>query len=94
MVNIVSMAAYLAVPIVPGYGSGKAGLLQLTRNLAALWAHDAIRVNAIAPGVIETRMTAPMKDIPDARRRDLGACADGPLGHGRRGGAGRALPLQ
>lgn len=64
VVNIVSMAAYLAVPIVPGYGSGKAGLLQLTRNLAALWAHDSIRVNAIAPGVIDTRMTAPMKDIP------------------------------
>jgi 3-oxoacyl-[acyl-carrier protein] reductase len=64
VVNVVSMSSYLAVPIVPGYGSGKAGLLQLTRNLAALWAPDAIRVNAIAPGVIETRMTAPMKNIP------------------------------
>ena len=64
VVNIVSMSAFLSVPIVPGYGSGKAGLLQLTRNLAALWAPDAIRVNAVAPGVIDTRMTAPMKGIP------------------------------
>ncbi len=64
VVNMVSMSALRAVPIVPGYGSAKAGLLQLTRNLAALWATKGIRVNAIAPGVIATPMTAPMNDIP------------------------------
>jgi NAD(P)-dependent dehydrogenase (short-subunit alcohol dehydrogenase family) len=63
VVNVVSMSAYRAVPIVPGYGSAKAGLLQLTRNLAARWASHGIRVNAIAPGVIDTPMTAPMKDF-------------------------------
>jgi 3-oxoacyl-[acyl-carrier protein] reductase len=65
VVNVVSMAAYLAVPIVPGYGSGKAGLLQMTRNLASHWATEGIRVNAVAPGVIETPMTAPMQHIPE-----------------------------
>ncbi len=64
VVNMVSMSALRAVPIVPGYGSAKAGLLQLTRNLAVLWATKGIRVNAIAPGVIATPMTAPMNDIP------------------------------
>lgn len=65
VVNVVSMSAYLAVPIVPGYGSAKAGLLQMTRNLAAQWVSHGIRVNAIAPGVIDTPMTAPMKDIAE-----------------------------
>jgi len=65
VVNVVSMAAYRAVPIVPGYGSGKAGLLQMTRNLASQWATQGIRVNAVAPGVIETPMTAPMQHIPE-----------------------------
>jgi NAD(P)-dependent dehydrogenase (short-subunit alcohol dehydrogenase family) len=64
VVNMVSMSAFLAVPIVPGYGSAKAGLLELTRNLAAHWVGEGIRVNAVAPGVIETPMTAPMQDIP------------------------------
>lgn len=65
VVNMVSMSAFLAVPVVPGYGSGKAGLLQLTRNLAVQWAGKGIRVNAVAPGVIDSPMTAPMKSIPE-----------------------------
>jgi NAD(P)-dependent dehydrogenase (short-subunit alcohol dehydrogenase family) len=64
VVNVVSMSAFRAVPIVPGYGSAKAGLLTLTHNLAKHWAGDGIRVNAVAPGVIETPMTAPMLDVP------------------------------
>ena len=46
-------------------------------------APDAIRVNAIAPGVIETRMTAPMKNIPALFDETLNARADGTLGNGR-----------
>jgi 3-oxoacyl-[acyl-carrier protein] reductase len=64
VVNMASMSAFLAVPFVPGYGSGKAGLVQLTRNLAAHWAGEGIRVNAVAPGVIDTPMTSPMKAVP------------------------------
>jgi len=64
VITLVSMSAFRAVPIVPGYGSAKAGLVTLTHNLARQWVDDGIRVNAVAPGVIETPMTAPMLDFP------------------------------
>ena len=64
VISLVSMSAFRAVPIVPGYGSAKAGLVTLTHNLAKQWIGDGIRVNAVAPGVIETPMTAPMLDVP------------------------------
>jgi NAD(P)-dependent dehydrogenase (short-subunit alcohol dehydrogenase family) len=65
VVTLVSMAAFRAIPLVPGYAAAKAGLVSMTQNLAARWAGDGIRVNAIAPGNIETPMTAPMAALPD-----------------------------
>ena len=44
----------------PGYGAAKAGVVQMTKTLAVAWAKHGIRVNAVAPGVVETGMTAPM----------------------------------
>ena len=60
VVNMGSMSSYFGIEIVPGYGAAKAGVVQLTKTLAVAWAHHAIRVNAVAPGVVETNMTAPM----------------------------------
>lgn len=71
VVSIVSMAAFRAVPIVPGYGSAKAGLVAATTNLASRWAGDKIRVNAVAPGNVETPMTAPMAAIPSILSEQL-----------------------
>lgn len=71
VVSIVSMSAFRAVPMVPGYGSAKAGLVALTANLARHWAGDGIRVNAVAPGVIATRMTAPLEHLPELRDAEL-----------------------
>ncbi|OBG98603.1 oxidoreductase [Mycobacterium sp. E3251] len=61
VVNLASMSALRAVPLVPGYGAAKAGIVCITRNLAVKWAGKGIRVNAVAPGAIDTPMTAPMQ---------------------------------
>jgi 3-oxoacyl-[acyl-carrier protein] reductase len=50
VVNLASMSALRAVPLVPGYGAAKAGIIDITRNLAVKWAGKGIRVNAVAPG--------------------------------------------
>jgi len=63
VVNIASMASFMAVPIVPGYGAAKAGIVQTTRNLAVAWSAARIRVNAVAPGFITTNMTRPMHGV-------------------------------
>lgn len=77
VVNLASMSALRAVTVVPGYSAAKAGIINLTRNLAVKWAKDGIRVNAIAPGVIETPMTEPMMGIPAILESEL---AHVPLG--------------
>jgi len=63
VVNLASMASFFGIEIVPGYGAAKAAIVQTTRTLAVAWAKHGIRVNAVAPGVVETAMTAPMMEF-------------------------------
>lgn len=57
IVSIASMSSYFGIPLVPGYGAAKTGLLGLTRTLAVKWGERGIRVNAVAAGLTRSRMT-------------------------------------
>ena len=72
VVNLASMSSFFAVPVVPGYGAAKAGIVQMTKNLAVTWAAEGIRVNAVAPGLIESNMTAAMKGIEALEKPQIG----------------------
>jgi NAD(P)-dependent dehydrogenase (short-subunit alcohol dehydrogenase family) len=80
VLNLASMSAFRAVTYVPGYGAAKAGIVQMTRNLAVAWVPDRIRVNAVAPGLVESGMTAAMRGMPEIEKAELAKCPMGRWG--------------
>jgi NAD(P)-dependent dehydrogenase (short-subunit alcohol dehydrogenase family) len=60
IVNIASMLTFHGSAYAPGYAASKGAIGQLTKSLAAAWAQDGIRVNAVAPGWIATELTRPL----------------------------------
>jgi NAD(P)-dependent dehydrogenase (short-subunit alcohol dehydrogenase family) len=60
IINTASLTAFIGLQNAPGYGISRGGLVSMTRSLAVEWAKFHIHVNAIAPGYIKTRQTAPL----------------------------------
>jgi gluconate 5-dehydrogenase len=62
IVNIASIAGLIGLPAsvldAAGYSASKGAIISFTRDLAVKWAPHAIRVNAVAPGFFETRLSA------------------------------------
>jgi 3-oxoacyl-[acyl-carrier protein] reductase len=81
VINICSMSSFFGIPIVPGYGAAKTGLVGLTKTLAVEWGAQNIRVNAVAAGLTRSRMTAgtfeqPEWTAPTLDRTPLGRLGD------------------
>ena len=64
VINVASVAAFLASPGLTYYAAAKAALVSFTQTLAREWAPHGVRVNAIAPGFVETDMNAVSREDP------------------------------
>jgi 2-deoxy-D-gluconate 3-dehydrogenase len=64
IINIASMYSFFGSGLIPSYSAAKGAIVQLTKSMAIELAPHNIQVNAIAPGWIETDMTAPVKTMP------------------------------
>lgn len=72
IINIASSAAIQDVGTGTPYAMSKAGLLQQTRSLAAEWAEEGIRVNAVSPWFTETPLTQTYLEQPEKIQAILG----------------------
>jgi NAD(P)-dependent dehydrogenase (short-subunit alcohol dehydrogenase family) len=72
VINIASMLSFFGSGYAPAYSASKGGIVQLTKSLAIAWAKAGVRVNAIAPGWIETALTAPLYNDPTRREAIIG----------------------
>lgn len=72
IVNVGSVAALRASPAQANYSAAKAGVLGLTRTLAAELAPYEVRVNAVVPGLLRTGMGARLDHrVAERRRQDI-----------------------
>ncbi len=67
IVNVASQMGFVGWHRRAAYCASKAGVVNLTRVLAVEWAPEGIRVNAVAPGFVETPLAAPMLAEPGFR---------------------------
>lgn len=80
IVNIASAWAHLGSPRTPAYCASKTGVLGLTRSLATAWGPKGVRVNAVSPGWVYTRVSKVALDDEDRRNKLLERIPSGRFG--------------
>lgn len=80
LITISSTAAYHATRGNPAYNASKAGAVGLTRTLGEAWAGEGIRVNGIAPGLVDTKLTKVTTRHPERLQASLANIPAGRLG--------------
>ncbi|HUP45253.1 MAG TPA: glucose 1-dehydrogenase [Thermoanaerobaculia bacterium] len=80
IVNVVSVAAFRNLGTGTPYAMGKAAVVQMTRALAAEWAPDGIRVNAVAPWYIRTPLAEPVLRDPERLAKIVARTPAGRIG--------------
>lgn len=65
VINVASVGGYNGVPMLSIYAVAKAGVISLTRTLAAEWAGCGVRVNVLAPGWTRTQLTSSFAGNPE-----------------------------
>jgi len=87
IINIGSVAGMTALPTGAAYAAAKAGLAQLTRNLAREWGPHGLTVNLIAPWYVPTPLTEGILGTPGFKESVLACTPAGRLGTGAEVGA-------
>jgi 3-oxoacyl-[acyl-carrier protein] reductase len=64
----------------PAYAASKAGAISLTKTLGQAWAPDGIRVNGLAPGLVDTKLTKVTTQNPQRREGALARIPSGRMG--------------
>jgi len=71
MILVSSVGAFSGVLGNPAYGASKAGAVSLVKTFAKAWAGKGVRVNGIAPSLVDTKLTKVTMDHPDRKERAL-----------------------
>lgn len=71
VLNIASVDGFMVEPEISYYNAAKAAVISLTKTVALEWADKGVRVNALAPGWIDTPMNAPDRADPERERQIL-----------------------
>jgi NAD(P)-dependent dehydrogenase (short-subunit alcohol dehydrogenase family) len=79
VINVISAGAFLPSPFVATYAATKAALLSFTRSMAAEFAPLGVRVNALAPGAVDTEMMR--KNTPEAQEQMAKSSIQGRAAH-------------
>lgn len=69
IVNVAAATAHSTYPMRGAYAASKAAVLSLTRQMAAEWGGEGIRVNAVSPGPVRTEANSAMLERPEVKER-------------------------